>query len=689
MLQGNTQQQGQQGVQEEPIQPVPRYFEEQPDLSLSVDQEPVSLNTARWQHFKRDFTAGESLLGNLKARSLNVENDIKGKVLGFLLSHRLTRTLGTAASTFLTPPENFLSNEQYEKSQYQRPGLKFPNGVYENVAALEAKHFDDKQIFKDLESRSDQSTWANFTKGAAGFAGGIANPLFLLLGGAVGEAVAPAAGFLSDFIPEIKALSPEANATIKGFGRSAGIGGAVMPVFTGLDYAEERANQEDASIRNILYSIPIGMGFGVGGEALSRFLSSRSARLTSDFAKKEGLNIFKPSLTEREKLIVEAQRFETHIEMKKTLGIVPHWGTKNQFLERNPFFEQIKKMKKTKKFDKKIIDESERWEMRQVLLDKPAYFSSGLPNEELKNFAKQNPGIVFSEERGGIVAQNTEALNKLVEAKNQREIGLALGYKDIGIFGGGKVRKGMQEFKEFFEKAKKEGTDVIKLKSKEPKPLVQKPVISPGSHETMLTTAVSQMENGKTPEISEIAKQNYHDDWQKDLGNKLREEPETYAKELEDLHKARDINQDRLDRVNKELDRLEKENVALTDERVSNLMADKDQLLREKLDIQDMIDSRENPPEPSDMEDVHSKIQKMNSPQSDFSYHEPKEPVEIPEEEKSANDYLEQERTKFNARKNEMIPEVKELADAEDIRQKNKGTRKFFNAIEACLRRGG
>lgn len=517
MLQGNTQQQGQQGVQEEPIQPAPLYFEEQPDLSLSVDQGPVTLNTARWQHFKRDFTTGESLLGNLKARSLNVENDIKGKVLGFLLSHRLTRTLGTAASTFLTPPENFLSNEQYEKSQYQRPGLKFPNGVYENVAALEAKHFDDKQIFKDLEARSDQSTWANFTKGAAGFAGGIANPLFAILGGAVGEAVAPAAGFLSDFIPEIKALSAEANATIKGFGRAAGIGGTVMPVFTGLDYAEERANQEDASVRNILYSIPIGMGFGVGGEALSRFLSSRSARLRSDFAKKEDLN-------------------------KKVEG--------------------------------------------------------------------------------------------------------------------------------------------------EPKPLVQKPLISPESHETMLTTAVSQMENGKIPEISEIAKQNYHDDWQKDLGNKLREEPETYAKELEDLHKARDINQDKLDRVNEELDRLEKENVALTDERVSNLMADKDQLLREKLDIQDMIDSRENPPEPSDMEDVHSKIQKMNSPQSDFSYHEPKEPVEIPEEEKSANDYLEQERTKFNARKNEMIPEVKELADAEDIKQKLKGTRKFINAIQTCLIRG-
>lgn len=514
MLQGNAQQQGQNAVLE--AQPAPLYAPEQPEPEFTVDEGHIPLHQFLWKNAEENATTGLSLLGNLKARATNAENDIKGKFLGFLLSHRITRTLGTAAAAFLTPPENFLTNEQYEKSQYQRPELKFPNGVYENLAAIEAKRYDDQQIFKDLQARTDQGTWPTIAKGASTVAGGLANPLFWLFGGAAGEIAAPAAEFMSDLIPEIKALSPEAQATIKGFAKSTGIGGAIMPVFSGIDYAEEKVNQEDASVKNILYSIPIGMGFGFAGEGLSHVLSSRSPVLKSEFAEKEGLN---------------------------------------------------------------------------------------------------------------------------------------------------------------------------KKAEEEPESVVQEPSISPNNHETMLKTSVSQLENGKLPEVSEIAKQNYHDDWQNNLGNKLREDPEFYTKELEDLKKARDINQNKLDKINNELDRLEKENVPLVDERVSSLMEDKNKLLAKNFDIEDMIATRENAPEASDMQDVHSKIEKMQSPQSDFSYYKPKEAVEIPPEEKSINDLLEQERNKFNARKKEMIPEIQELADTEDIKQKNKGTKKFLNIIDACLRR--
>lgn len=517
MMQGQQAQGVAQNTQEVQPQPAPLYFEEQPDPSFSVAEGQVPLSKVLWNDAKESATTGMSLLANLKARSINVENDLKQKFVGALLSHRITRNIGTAAAAFLPPPEKFLTKDEYEKSEYKRPGLNFDQGVYENLAAVEAKKHDDDQISKDLEARTDQGTWPSIAKGGAYLVGGITNPLFYLLGGAAGEIAAPAANFLSDLIPEIKGLSPEAQASVRGFAKSAGIGGAVMPVFTGLDYAEERANQEDASIRNILYSIPIGMGFGIGGEVLSRVLSSRAPRLKSEFAEKADLN-------------------------KKVEG--------------------------------------------------------------------------------------------------------------------------------------------------EPKPIVQESPISPTNHENMLETSVAQMENGKTPEISEIGKQNYHDDWQKNLGEQLRDDPEQYAKDLEDLKKSRDINDGKLEKVNDELDRLEKENVSLTDERVSDLMSDKDQLLRRKLDIDDMIDTRENVPEASDMEDLGSKVERMNSPQSDFSYHEPKEPVEIPPEEKSTNDLLEQEKAKFNARKVEMKPEVKEMADTEDIREKKKGTQKFLNAIEACLRRG-
>jgi hypothetical protein len=519
MFEGKQPQEQQQEVQP---QPAPLYLPEQPEPEFTVDQGRIP-SLGLWNEAKEVGTTGFSLLRLLHARVLNHEADLQQKFVGFLLSHKITRGLGMSVRNNpedyfpnQPPASKFLTNEQYEKSEYQRPGLQFPNGVYENIAQIEARHYDDQQIYKDIKARVDQGTWPSIARGAAGFAGGLANPIFFLLGGAAGRVAAPAAEFLTKFIPEIKSLSPEANIEVKNFARSAGIGGAVMPVFTGIDYAEERANQEDASIKNILYSIPIGMGFGIGGETLSRVLSSNRTRLKSRFAKEENLN------------------------------------------------------------------------------------------EKVKD---------------------------------------------------------------------------------EPEPIVQEPIISNKNHETMLTTAVSQMENGKLPEVSEIGKQNYHEDWQENLGDKLRNNPIEYEKELEDLRKSKDINDANLDSINNELDRLEKENVPLVDDRVSSLMMDKDKLLAKKLDIEDMIDSRENAPEQSNMQDLHSKIEKMNSPQSDFSYYDSKELSEVPPEEKSKQDYINNMSENYDKLKKDMSSKVKDLGDDEAVKSKAKGTQKMLKAIEACLRR--
>lgn len=529
MMQGQQTQQPQQTQEVEP-QPVPRYFEEQPDLSMAIDEGGhVPLYKSIIGFAKKGFTTGEDLLGNLKIRSVNKENELKQKFVGALLSHPVTRNIGVAAAAFLPPPEKFLTKDEYENSEYKRPGLNFDQGVYENLANEESQHYDQNAIFQDLNARTDQGTWASLAKGSAYLAGGIANPLFWLFGGMAGEALAPAATFLTDFLPEIKALSPEAQVGLKTFIGKTIIRGGEMPVFTGLDYAEERVHQEDASIRNILYSIPVGMIFGGlefgAGKAYEHFWgevkSSRQPELKSDFAKDKGMNEPRPD---------------------------------------------------------------------------------------------------------------------------------------------------------------------------EPEPIVQ-PDLAMKGHEEAFKSGVSQMENGKIPEVSEIVKQNYHDAWQERIGNKLREDPEGYAKDIDDLKKSRDIVQEKIDTMQEEVDRITKkiktakEPFELIQKR-SDLFDDIRDLEEKNADLDDMIDTRENAPEASSMENLKQKIAKQHSPQSDYSYIKPKEEVEIPPEEKSVDDFAEKQRADFNARKAEMKPEVKDLADTEDIKAEQKGTQKFLNAVRACLIRG-
>jgi hypothetical protein len=520
MLQG---QQTQQPQEVEP-QPAPWSAPEEPQPAFTTDEGHVPLYKAIVGFAREGFTSGEDLIGNLKIRTQDKEADLKGKFVNLLLSHPSTRTAGVAAAAFFTPPEKFLTKDEYENSQYKRPGLNFDQGVYENLAQEESEVHDQNAMFQDLNARTDQGTWPMIAKGAAYLTGGIANPLFWEFGGLAGEALAPAATFLTDLLPEIKALSPEAQVGLKKFLGKTIIRGGEMPVFTGIDYAEERVHQEEASVKNILYSIPIGVIFGGlefgAGKAYEHFWgevkSSRQPELKSDFAKEKGMNEPRPD---------------------------------------------------------------------------------------------------------------------------------------------------------------------------EPEPIVQ-PDLAMKGHEEALKSGVSQMENGKIPEVSEIVKQNYHDAWQERIGNKLVEDPEGYVKDIDDLKKSRDINQEKLDDVNDEIDQLTKEKVAPEDTRFKQLAEDKDTLLSKKTDLDDMIDTRENAPEASNMQDLAQKIAKQHSPQSDYSYIEPKPEIEIPPEEKSINDFAEKQRADFNARKANMDPKVKELADTEDIKAKEKGTQKFLNAVRACIIRG-
>lgn len=108
-------------------------------------------------------------------------------------------------------------------------------------------------------------------------------------------------------------------------------------------------------------------------------------------------------------------------------GIVPEWGTRNQYLSLNP----------AKEPNGGIGLPGERWEMQQVLKGKPAFLNGGLPSEEVKQFAAEH-GLTYRQESPHtdsareVVAKTPEAAQKVLDARNQRQLGLSLGYQDLG-----------------------------------------------------------------------------------------------------------------------------------------------------------------------------------------------------------------------------------------------------------------
>jgi hypothetical protein len=117
-----------------------------------------------------------------------------------------------------------------------------------------------------------------------------------------------------------------------------------------------------------------------------------------------------------------------------TYGTVKEWGTQNQYVRDNPYRSQLEEMKTTGIYDENIVKEASRWEMGQVLQDKPAYLGSGaLSSEEITAFAKKN-NLWFRTKKGiPVIAKDIDSLNKVLNALDsgdQRELGLALGYID-------------------------------------------------------------------------------------------------------------------------------------------------------------------------------------------------------------------------------------------------------------------
>lgn len=163
-------------------------------------------------------------------------------------------------------------------------------------------------------------------------------------------------------------------------------------------------------------------------------------------------------------LMEEAKKYGSAEEFVKHSGIVPEWGTLNQWIKRNPFFKKLREMTKIGLFDEDIVKKADTWEMMQVLKDKPAYIQGGgVTTHELLDFARKNKLVVgvwrgvgdVVSDRALVVAKNKKLLDRVLNSRTHRELGLALGYLDIGVLGGGKPRAAKQALIDFYNQAVK------------------------------------------------------------------------------------------------------------------------------------------------------------------------------------------------------------------------------------------
>lgn len=161
-------------------------------------------------------------------------------------------------------------------------------------------------------------------------------------------------------------------------------------------------------------------------------------------------------------LAEEARKYGSADEFMKSEGIVPEWGTANQYLRDNPYRKELSDMAKSGDFNEETLHKASRWEMEQVLKDKPAYLNGdGISDKEVMEFAQKHHLYDTTTADGSlIVAKNKEAAERVIAAiekpNGQRDLGLALGYRDIGTDLGTKPRAAKKALEDLYTQATKE-----------------------------------------------------------------------------------------------------------------------------------------------------------------------------------------------------------------------------------------
>jgi diguanylate cyclase (GGDEF)-like protein len=149
-------------------------------------------------------------------------------------------------------------------------------------------------------------------------------------------------------------------------------------------------------------------------------------------------------------------------ESKVLLGHSKKYGTFNPYIQKNPYWSEIKKLEQSGKPNTpELLNKSRAWEINQVVSgDKPAYLGLEKTEAEIDNLKKisKDNGLFFgmTNDNLPVIAKTNKDLiavmeNYNAEPKRHRELGLALGYEDIN-----NVKKGILQNKELPQEIKKE-----------------------------------------------------------------------------------------------------------------------------------------------------------------------------------------------------------------------------------------
>ncbi|MHA1447887.1 MAG: hypothetical protein ACTSP4_00505 [Candidatus Hodarchaeales archaeon] len=174
---------------------------------------------------------------------------------------------GYLSKYFDSSPPKELTAEEYKASPWNRPDIKYPNGVTEDLAKLSAQNEDEEALFEDEQQHTSHSPFSITLQAASSLTGSLFNPMNLALNAVTdGEY---ATGQLSKLLPLIRD-----NAMAARFARGAVEGGSFGVSAGSLDYLNQKALGQSPDPWQILYSGLTGSALGSAGAAFIPKLAS-------------------------------------------------------------------------------------------------------------------------------------------------------------------------------------------------------------------------------------------------------------------------------------------------------------------------------------------------------------------------------------------------------------------------------
>ncbi len=257
-----------------------------------------------------------------------------------------------AKSFFWDQP--FLTQEQYEKSQYKIEGKSYPSGIYENIAKMRYEEYQDKirreKVLSKLYTEYPKTTAiASF---AGGMSGAILDPVFV-----AATTLCPPAGAAAT-TARMAGLTKWGVIAVKDISMGLKIG-----AIGGIEhYAKGKAYDEDVAASDILLSSFYGGAFGAGVTAVRGVVSGISASV-------QGLkNIYFTSgkfVSPQSNLAIKTRAI-SQLEEGKQVDITPYF--KAAAFEEKYTTESLENITKAKaQHITEFKNKAEKWQRLEVL----------------------------------------------------------------------------------------------------------------------------------------------------------------------------------------------------------------------------------------------------------------------------------------------------------------------------------